>query len=378
MLVSAGSALRSGAAFLNFPRSRRSRTIESLMKAALLLGHGGLDQLVYREDVAVPTPAAGEVLVRVAAAAVNNTDINLRTAWYSRAVGGTSAASDHPGVVREDGGWAGDALSFPRIQGADACGYIVETGVGVDAARINQRVLIDPIIRTSNGRVKYFGSDTPGAFAEFVAVPGANAIAIRSELRDEELASFPCAYLAAENMLARSGLSRGEAVLVTGASGGVGSAAVQLAQRREALVHAVADSAKAEAILSLGATRVVPRDADLIAELGYESTDVVTDVVGGVHFAQLLSILRRNGRYACAGAIAGPIVELDLRTLYLKDLRLLGCTIPAPGVFRSLIGYIERQEIRPLVSAIYPLREIAAAQTAFLAKQHVGKIVLIP
>jgi NADPH:quinone reductase-like Zn-dependent oxidoreductase len=348
------------------------------MKAALLLGHGGLDQLVYREDVAVPAPAAGEVLVRVAAAAVNNTDINLRTAWYSRAVSGTSAASDPPGVVCEDGGWAGDALSFPRIQGADACGYIVEVGVGVDATRINERVLIDPIIRTSNGGVKYFGSDTQGAFAEFVAIPGANAIAIGSDMRDEDLASFPCSYLAAENMLARVGVLQGESVLVTGASGGVGSAAVQLARRRGALVHAVADSAKAEAILSLGATKVVSRDADLIGEFGYESIDVVIDVVGGAHFAQLLSILRRTGRYACAGAIAGPLVELDLRTLYLKDLRLLGCTIPAPELFRSLIGYIERQEIRPLVSAIYPLREIAAAQTAFLSKRHVGKIVLIP
>lgn len=348
------------------------------MKAALLLGHGGLDQLVYREDVAVPVPAAGEVLVRVAAAAVNNTDINLRTGWYSRAVSGTLAANDHPGVIREDGGWAGDAVSFPRIQGADACGYIVEIGVGVAATRMNERVLIDPVIRTSNGRLKYFGSDTQGAFAEFVAVPGANAIAIRSDLRDEDLATFPCSYLAAENMLARAGVSQGEAILVTGASGGVGSAAVQLAQRRGAQVYAVADRAKAEAILALGANRVVPRDADLIAEFGRESVDVVIDVVGGVHFAQLLSVLRRTGRYACAGAIAGPIVALDLRTLYLKDLRLLGCTIPAPDVFRSLIGYIERQEIRPLVSAIYPLRRIAAAQTAFLSKEHVGKIVVIP
>jgi len=348
------------------------------MKAAVLLGHGGLDQLVYREDVAVPAPAAGEVLVRVAAAAVNNTDINLRTGWYSRAVSGTAAASDPRGVIREEGGWAGGALSFPRIQGADACGYVVEIGVGVDAGRINERVLIDPIIRTSNGSVRYFGSDTQGAFAEFVAVPAANAIAIRSDLRDEDLASFPCSYLAAENMLARAGVARGEAILVTGASGGVGSAAVQLARRRGALVHAVADPAKAEAILSLGATRVVPRDADLIAAFGRESIDAVIDVVGGGHFAQLLAILRRTGRYACAGAIAGPVVELDLRTLYLKDLRLLGCTIPAPEVFRALIGYIERQEIRPLVSAIYPLRDIAAAQTAFLSKRHVGKIVLIP
>ena len=348
------------------------------MKAVLLLGHGGLDQLVYREDVAAPTPDPGEVLVRVAAAAVNNTDINLRTGWYSRASSGTPATSDHSGVSPEDGGWSGDALSFPRIQGADACGYVVETGMGVDEKRIDERVLVDPIIRTRDGSVKYFGSDTPGAFAEFVAVPGENAIVIRSNLRDEDLASFPCSYLAAENMLVRAGVTSGETILVTGASGGVGSAAVQLARRRGARVHAVADPGKTEALLSLGATRVLPRNADLVTGLGRESIDVVLDVVGGLHFAQLLTVLRRTGRYACAGAIAGPMVELDLRTLYLKDLQLLGCTTPAPEVFRSLIGYIEKQEIRPLVSAIYPLRDIAAAQTAFLSKRHVGKIVLVP
>ena len=348
------------------------------MKAAMLLGHGGLHQLVYREDVPPPTPAPGEVLVRVAAAAVNNTDINLRTGWYSRTAAATSAAAGNPGLSAEDGGWAGDAVSFPRIQGADACGYIEGVGAGVDTRRLHERVLIDPIIRMSDGSVRYFGSDTPGAFAEFVAVPAANAIAIRSSLTDEDLASFPCSYLAAENMLTRAGVSRADAILVTGASGGVGSAAVQLARRRGARVHAVADPAKAAAILSLGASTVVPRDADLVAEFTRESIDVVIDVVGGAHFPQLLSILRRYGRYACAGAIAGPRVELDLRTLYLKDLRLLGCTIPDPEIFRSLLGYIEREEIRPLVSAIYPLREIAAAQTAFLSKQHVGKIVLVP
>lgn len=349
-----------------------------LMKAVWLLGHGGLDQLAYREDVDVPTPGGGEVLVRVAAAAVNNTDINLRTGWYSRTSSGSSAPSDHAGGSPADGGWSGDALTFPRIQGADACGYVVETGMGVDKRRIGERVLIDPIIRARDGSVRYFGSDTPGAFAEFAVVPAENAIAIQSNLKDEELASFPCSYLAAENMLARAGVTHGETILVTGASGGVGSAAVQLARRRGACVHAVADPAKNEAVRSLGATRVIRRDADLIGELGRESMDVVIDVVGGLHFVQLLAVLKRTGRYACAGAIAGPIVELDLRTLYLKDLQLLGCTIPAPEIVGSLIGYIERQEIRPLVSAIYPLRDIAAAQAAFLSKQHVGKIVLVP
>ena len=127
---------------------------------------------------------------------------------------------------------------------------------------------------------------------------------------------------------------------------------------------------------ALGAARVLARDADLPAALGRESVDAVIDVVGGAQFPQLLEVLRPGGRYAAAGAIAGPLVELDLRTLYLKDLRLLGCTVYELALFRDLTGYIERGEIRPVVSAIHALRDIAAAQGEFLGKSHVGKIVL--
>ena len=126
-------------------------------------------------------------------------------------------------------------------------------------------------------------------------------------------------------MIGRAGVGAGETVLVTGASGGVGSAAVQLARRRGARVIGVANLSKAPLIQALGAERVLARDADLTRELGQESVDVVIDVVGGAQFPSLLKVLRRRGRYAVAGAISGPVVELDLRTLYLKDLRLLGC-----------------------------------------------------
>ena len=208
-------------------------------------------------------------------------------------------------------------------------------------------------------------------------MPEQNACVIASALTDVELASFPCSYSAAENMLTRAGVTTGARVLVTGASGGVGTAAVQLARRRGAQVCAVASPAKANTVAALGASRVLARDDDIVAALGRESVDVVIDVVGGRVFPQLLEILRRGGRYAVAGAIAGAVVELDLRTLYLKDLQLIGCTITAPEVFRALVAYIERGEITPVVSATYPLRAIVAAQEDFLSKRHAGKIVLM-
>ena len=347
------------------------------MRAVLLKGHGGTEQLEFRDDVPAPVPAAGEVLVGISAAAINNTDINTRLGWYSKAIVSATSTTQAAAATVRDSGCAGDPLTFPRIQGADACGRIVAVGPDVDARRIGERVLIDPVIRRASGAPLYFGSDLPGAFAQFAAVPARNAVAVDSTLSDIELASFPCAYLAAENMLTRAAVAAGDRVLVTGASGGVGSAAVQLARRRGAHVTALAGDAKTAVLRTLGAARVLSRQADLVAELGRESIDSVIDVVGGPRFGQLLDVLARGGCYAVAGAIAGPVVELDLRTLYLKDLRLLGCTIPDEQVFANLVRYIERGEIRPLISATFPLSEIAAAQESFLEKSHLGKIVLV-
>ena len=358
--------------------------IPGVMKAVLWKGYGGYDQLEFREDVPVPQPEDGSVLVRIGAASVNNTDINTRTGWYSRAVseGTTDAgAGGFSSSSAEDSGWTGTTHRFPRIQGADGCGRIVAVGRGVPAGRVGERVLIEPVIRlTVRGiaQVMYFGSECNGSFAEYTCIPSVNAHSISSVLSDAELASFPCAYAAAEHMMDRSRVAAGDEVLITGASGGVGSAAVQLAARRGARVIAVASPAKEQAIIALGASQVIARDADLVGLLGRESVDVVIDVVGGGQFVQLLEILRRGGRYAVAGAISGPIVDLDLRTLYLKDLRLHGCTVFDPVIFRNLVGYIERGEIRPVVAKIFALSSIVAAQQEFSAKNHAGKIVLQP
>ena len=355
--------------------------IPGQMPAVLLRGHGGFEQLEYRDDIPVPVPAPGEVLLRVLAAAVNNTDINTRTGWYASAVTeATSGLSRQSPGDTEDGGWTGAAFVFPRIQGADACAQIVAVGAGIAAERIGERVLVDPVLRNSETApydVGYFGADRDGAFAQFACVPAANAVAIRSACSDVELASFPCSYLAAENMLARASVRAEDTLLITGASGGVGSAAVQLAKRRGATIIAIAGDSKAAQLRELGAAQVLDRDADLVAELGDESIDVVIDCVGGPQFPSALQLLRRGGRYAVAGAIGGPVVPLDLRTLYLKDLAMFGCTVPSAQCFSDLIGYIERAEIRPLISDVFPLRDIAMAQRSFLKKEHVGKIVLL-
>jgi len=353
------------------------------MAAVLLIGHGGLDKLDYREDVPTPSPAPGEVLIQVLAAALNNTDVNTRTGWYSSGVtsgsgdGGISAAADDA-----DAGWSGSALQFPRIQGADCCGQIVALGEGVDSSRLGERVLVATMQGAASGAPDYeswvMGSERDGAFAQYVTAPSAETHKVDCDWSDVELASIPCAYSTAENMLNRAGVTSGERILITGASGGVGSAAVQLARRRGAQVIAVAGAEKADQVQALGAARVVPRGEDLVVALGRDSLDVVVDLVGGPSWPRLLDLLRRGGRYITAGAIAGPIVELDLRQLYLKDLSLFGSTWQDAAVLPGLISYIERGEIRPVVANTYPLADIRRAQEEFMAKKFVGKLVLIP
>jgi len=354
------------------------------MAAVLLTGHGGLDKLQYREDVPVPTPGPEDVLIRVSAAGINNTDINTRTAWYSKSVAtGTDAGAEQGfgEIADADGSWSGTPLNFPRIQGADVCGHIVEVGGHVSPTRIGERVIV-ATLQGVPGATPYqsitFGSECDGGFAQYTVARSAESYRVACDWSDAELASIPCAYSTAENLLHRARLGAGETVLITGASGGVGSAAVQLARRRGARVIAVAGRAKAEAVRALGADRVLPREVDLLAEPGRESVQVVVDLVAGNGWPTLLEVLCRGGRYTTAGAIAGPLVNLDLRTLYLKDLSLLGCTWQPREVFHNLVSYIERGEIRPLVARTYPLAEIRQAQRDFLEKGFVGKLVLIP
>ena len=343
--------------------------LPSKMRGVWLTGHGDMDKLDIREDIPVPVPGPHDVLVNVAAAGVNNTDINTRIAWYSKNEG-----------AREDASWSGQALRFPRIQGADVCGRIVAVGQKASPERVGERVLIEPCLRESGGNILdppwYFGSECDGGFAEFTVVAERHAHRIESDLSDTELASFPCSYSTAENLLTRAKVTSGEWVLVTGASGGVGSAVVQLAKARGARVLAMTSPSKSDALRELGADGTISRETDLIGNPGPDSMDALIDLVAGDRWPQYLDVLRPGGRYAVAGAIAGPMVELDVRTLYLKDLSLFGCTVLEPEVFGKLIQHIERGNIKPLVAQTFALEEIRQAQSLFLKKKYVGKIVL--
>jgi NADPH:quinone reductase-like Zn-dependent oxidoreductase len=365
---------------------RRMSVSETLkqMSGVILTGHGGLEMLQYKTDLPVPEPKEDEVLIRVGASAVNNTDINTRIGWYSKQVTEDTNAGATGGFgskVDDDASWSGAPLQLPRIQGADCCGEIVAVGENVSADRVGERVLVRPLqesfVKTRKYDCSTYGSECDGGFAQYTVARSNEALRVESDLTDAQLASFPCAYSTAENMIDRVNVQAGETVLITGASGGVGSAAIQLVKRRGANIIAVCGESKMQQISELGADRVIPRGKNLLSELGSDAVDVVIDLVAGEQWPQLPDLLCRGGRYTVAGAIGGPLVEMDVRTLYLKDLSFFGCTYQSRHIFENLIGYIERGEIKPLVSQVFPLCEIGEAQQVFMAKQFIGKLILL-
>ncbi len=349
-------------------------TLPETMSGVYLTRHGGPEALEWRQDIPVPQPGPGQVLVRVAAAGVNNTDINTRVGWYSSDV--TSATGEVDQDV-EVGGWGG-ALHFPRIQGGDLCGIVETVGAGA-GFQPGQRVTCPiNLPRPRPGHPQGFialGSEIDGAFAQYCLVEADDLYDVSaSPLSDEEIAAIPCAFGTAENLLTRAGVTAGHKVLITGASGGVGLAAVQLASLRGASVWGVTSAAKVDVVKAQGAVQTFDRDADLPADM----FDVVIDVVGGPAWAAVILALKPGGHYAVSGAIAGPMVQADLRDIYLRDITIHGCTYQAAEVFGRLVELMNAGRIKPLISRTYPLEDIITAQEDFQSKALPGKLVLIP
>lgn len=346
------------------------------MQAAVLTGHGGPDKLEVREDVDDPAPRPGEVLVSVAASSVNNTDIWSREGAYGTATDPDALA-----------GWRGVPLDLPRIQGGDIAGSVVAEGEGVSGLT-GKRVLVDCVASYDADHddatpVALFGSERDGGFAELVAVAASRVHDMTgSLLSDEELACLPIAYGTAMGMLERGGVAAGETVVVTGASGGVGLAAVQLATALGAQVVAVTSGDKAEAVLASGAHQVVDRHLGevhrQVAEAADGTINAVLDVVGGADFIGWSGLLSPRGRIVVAGAIAGPVVSLDLRQLYLDQRRIIGSTMHTPAHFGRLVELARSGAVRPVVAGRYPLEAISQAQADFAEKGFVGKLVVLP
>lgn len=359
------------------------------MRAMVLKRHGGLDALEFEAAWPVPEPGPQQVLIKVAATGMNNTDVNTRAGWYSKSVTEATTGDAYESLDgTADNTWGGAGIAFPRIQGADVCGHVVAAGEGADKGLIGKRVITDNWLRDwdeplNMHRTGYYGSEADGGYAEYCVIDHRNVAAVESKLSDAELATFSCSYSTAEGMLDKAGVTADDTVLVTGASGGVGGALIQLAKRRGAKVVALASPAKHADVAKAGPDVIIERaPVDLRAALseamGSERVTVVADIVAGDYFGTLIDTLDRGGRYVTSGAIAGPIVSLDVRTLYLMDLSFFGSTVNPPHIFKNLMRYIEAGEIKPMLAATYSLEDFHAGQQAFIDKQHTGNIVVVP
>ncbi len=340
----------------------------------MITGHGG-PEVIDVCDVPVPLPGPNEVLVRVSAAGCNNTDLWTREGSYGSAEDPSQKA-----------GWLGP-LDFPRVQGGDVAGVVVACGDDAPDGVMGSRVLVDPANYDDSGPdarpVDVLGSERDGGFAEYVVVPADRAHPVdESPLSDVELAALPIAYGTALGMLERATVTGDHTVLVTGASGGVGLAVVQLARARGARVVALCSGEKADAVRHAGAAVIVDRQRGQVLEQAAvaepQGYDAVIDVVAGPLLGPGIGLLRPGGRWVVAGALDGWAVDLDVRRLYLSNLALLGSTMHTPRIFDLLVDLARRGVVRPVIAATFKLSDLAAAQRQLAQRHHVGKLVVVP
>ncbi|NOG31665.1 zinc-binding dehydrogenase [Halomonas sp. TBZ9] len=366
-------------------------TLPDTMAAMVLTGHGDIDKLEYRQDVPVPIPKAGEVLVQVTATAKNNTDRKAREGLYP-----TKDKSDVTSFAM--GGET--TFTFPRIQGADIAGRIAAVGEGVDASRIGERGLLDFNLyadarRDINLTPDYYGHGADGGYAEYVAVPADQFHHIPNpELADAELASMGmCSYQTAYHMMTSANVSRGERVLVTGASGGVGTALIQLCRIVGAIPYAVSQLDKADALKAMGAEDVIDR-GDLptfvervLTATGGAPIDAVMDLVGGemtnLFIDTMINDMQARKSYprlSIAGASGGNLSEMMWTRIYLYQVQIFGVSHGTREEAEQLMAWIRSGDLKPVLHAAFKLSELHDAERYFVNRgsNYLGKIVIVP
>lgn len=353
------------------------------MQAVRLHGHGGTD-ILRLEDVPLPCAGEQDVLVRVCFCGLNHSDLNLRRGTYYGL-----------GADERQVGWRQTPMRFPLIPGSDVAGVVAQAGPSVTGLREGDPVVLYPYVscgRCAHCRrgqdhlcadVEYLGSERDGGYAEFIAVPARVAYRVPAGVALEKAAALPVNYLTAWHMMVtRGGLQRGESVMVTGASGGVGTACVQIARLLGARPLAVVGSReKALRVLESGAAAAVVLGQDdlpgVVRHLtGGDGVDMVVELIGAATWKSSLQALRPEGRVVVCGAVSGATVETDLKRIYLHHLSVIGSTMGSPAEFTHVLGLLGAGAIHPVIDRIYPLAEAAEAQQRMERRQQYGKVLL--
>ncbi|WP_396589396.1 alcohol dehydrogenase catalytic domain-containing protein [Bermanella sp. R86510] len=361
------------------------------MQAMVLTGHGGIDKLVY-QTVPTPKPKAHEVLVKVTATAKNNTDRKVREGLYP--------TQDNSQVTSFQMTQS-PTLQFPRIQGADVVGRIVDVGSEVNSARIGQRGLLDfNIYANDNPNLNltpdYYGHGADGGFAQYVAVSSEQFYSMDNvDISDAELASLGmCSYQTAYHMLTSANVKAGENVLISGASGGVGTALIQLCRIIGATPHAISSPGKEAGLKALGAQSVIDRTQvsdwkkAVDEATGGVIIDAVMDLAGGVMTNPLLDVMtqfmsqrKSYPRLSIAGASAGNVTEILWTKIYLYQIQIFGVSHGTRAEADQLMQWIAKGQLKPVLHGAFKLSELHAAETYFADNRrddYLGKIVIVP
>lgn len=342
------------------------------MRAAIFRAHGPIENLEIA-DLPTPAPAAGEVLLRVRAAALNHLDLHVRE------------------------GLPGLKLDMPHIGGADIAGEVEAVGRGADGWREGQHVVVNPGLwcgacefcrmgeESMCARFGIIGEHVRGGFAEYAVVPAVNLVRIPDDYPFDQAAAAPLVFMTAWRALLTQGRLRpGESVLILGAGGGVASAAIQIAKFAGAKVYAASRSeAKRRQALDLGADEVLDSAADFAEEIrartGKRGVDLVLENVGAATWDRSMRTVTRGGRVVTYGATSGAKVEIDVRPMFWKQYAVIGSTMASRAETETVLRLLfwERR-FRPIVDRVLPLAEIQAAHRLLESAEQFGKVVLTP
>jgi NADPH:quinone reductase-like Zn-dependent oxidoreductase len=342
------------------------------MKAVVLDRFGGPEVLELRE-VPDPAPRPDEVRVEVKACGINHLDL-----WVRQGLRGLDP-------------------EMPHILGNDVVGIARDVGPLVRHVKPGDKVLVCPTLSCGVCPACLAGDDNlcrwydvlgrkrNGGYAQQVAVPGVNCLPYPENLDWPQAAAVPLVFLTAWHMLVgRAALRPGEDCLVIGGGSGVGSAAIQVARLIGARVIATARGAeRLERVRALGAHEVVDHAAEdvgaRVRELtGKKGVEVVFEHVGGAVFERAVAALARNGRLVTCGATIGGTVSLDLNALFGRHLTLLGSWMGRRAELVQVLQFVRDGRLKPVVDSVLPLADAQRAHERIEAREHFGKVVLVP
>jgi NADPH:quinone reductase-like Zn-dependent oxidoreductase len=341
------------------------------MKAAVFYQHGNRDVLKVADDLPVPQAGRGQVLVRIKTAALNRLDL-----W-----------------VRE--GWPGLKLHLPHIVAADGAGVVEAIGEGVTAFAVGDRVGINPttvdedcVLMNGNEEdckeIHILGESAPGVAAEYVVLPARNLIKLPDHISFAQSAAAGLVFVTSwYSLIRRGGLQAGESVLIVGAGGGVNTASIQIARLAGAKVYVVGSNAeKCKRAEELGADVTINREVDedwakaVYKLTGKRGVDVVVDNVGQATMYGSIRSVRRGGRILIVGNTSGPLMNMDLRYLFAKQISLIGSSMGPTPEFQRVMGLVFEGKLRPIISTTLPLNDIQEGHRLLEEGDVFGKIVL--